>query len=251
MDRIDVDPGILRISEARMAHHRTGGIINALLDNIAGKALDGKAIAYNVPFRYRDSDVMFESTSFGDIASTEIGLHVDHNPTSRVASTKNALKVSSDDEGVFFRLDLPTAKNGHIVARMCEIGSRAATSVGCTIIKERKEVINGKTVRVVEKARLEEISICAQGSAGDNAFAYLVDKNVTPDPTLGKRTATFNAHQQMHKISRKMRDLKQQIAAMNDPAPGRSTARHVTIDTMNHWQTEETERLQALARRRC
>lgn len=250
MDRIDVDPGILGRSEARMARHRTGGIINALLDNVVGKALDGKAIAYNVPFPYKGSIVMFESASFGDITRNEIGLHVDHNSASRVASTRNALRVSSDSEGVFFRLDLPKAKNGHILARMCEIGSRAATSVGCTILKERKEIINGQTVRVVERARLEEISVCAQGSAGDNAFAYVVDKNVTPDPTLGRRTATFNAHQQMHKISRKMRDLRQQIAAMNDGAPARAAARAISNDVLNRLQTEETERLQALARAR-
>jgi hypothetical protein len=42
----------------------------------------------------------------------------------------------------------------------------------------------------------------------DNAFAMLVDTTVTPKPVAGSRSATFNAAQALHRVSRKGTEAK-------------------------------------------
>jgi hypothetical protein len=44
------------------------------------------------------------------------------------------------------------------------------------ITGEHNETIAGHSVRVVTRARLDEISVCNEGCAGDDAFAVLVDE---------------------------------------------------------------------------
>jgi hypothetical protein len=120
-------------------------------------------------------------------------------------------------------------------------------SVGCDILEEHPETIDGHSVRVVTRARLREASICKEGAAGDNAFAMVVDKTFTPKPVAGSRSAAFNAAHALHKVSRKVRKLKTQIAATYDAPP--PVRRSMTVDELNGLQTAETERLVAHSRK--
>jgi hypothetical protein len=77
-----------------------------------------------------------------------------------VGSTDDALSLMIDDEGIQFRLDLANCRLGPALARMVANDNRASTSVGSDIYEEHKEEIDGKTVRVVTRARLKEVTIC-------------------------------------------------------------------------------------------
>ena len=54
------------------------------------------------------------------------------------------------------------------------------------ITGEHNETLAGHSVRVVTRARLNEISVSKEGCAGDDAFAVLVVATVTPKPMAGR-----------------------------------------------------------------
>jgi uncharacterized caspase-like protein len=91
------------------------------------------------------------------------------------------------------------------------------------------------------------VTFCARGAAGDEAFAYLVDKTFTPAPTAGSRSATFNAAQKLHKVSRQVKALKASMAETHERRP-QSAKRTYTLDELNRLATLDTERLQDRAR---
>jgi hypothetical protein len=80
----------------------------------------------------------------------------------------------------------------------------------------------------------------------------LVDTTVTPKPVAGSRSTTFEAGHALHKVSRKIKALKSEVAAMYD-TPRRDAALRkptsVSIHQMNRWQTDETEALVAYSKR--
>lgn len=121
-------------------------------------------------------------------------------------------------------------------------------SVGCDILAERTEQINGEAVRVITRARLSELTLCQAGAAGDNAFAYVVDTAFTPKPVAGLRSTTFKAAQLLHKLSRKVRSLKAQAASTYGEREERRPIRWPTLEESNRAQTELTEALQKQAR---
>ncbi|OSJ22064.1 HK97 family phage prohead protease [Bradyrhizobium japonicum] len=248
---IVIDPADLRSlerSEARAFRVERGGAMNVIFDVVEDQALDGQILKFNEVFTHKGERVALGSGCFGDISNRRVGFWIDHQASFEVASTDDALSVMIDDEGVQFRLDLDQCKDGPMVARMCNSGNRASMSVGCDILAERKEEIDGETVRVITRARLTELTICAEGAAGDNAFAFVVDKTATPRPVAGHRSATFRAAQMLHKLSRKVRSLKAQAISTSGTLP--RPRRSMTLDQLNSFQTAEIERLQAVARGR-
>jgi Caudovirus prohead serine protease len=243
---IDIDMRVLEKGAARAAHIRSGGLRNAMFHDVKDRAIDGQSNRFNVPFPYGNGNIMLKPNCFGDLTNKKVGFRIDHIDSSELADTDGALSLMVDDERIQFRLDLEKCERGFAVARMCEIDSRSAVSIGCDITEEHNETIAGHSVRVVTRARLREISVCKDGCAGDDAFAVLVDTTATPKPVAGSRSATFNAAHALHKVSRKVRKLRAQIAAMYDaPPPVRWS---MTLGESNRLQTLETERLQEYAR---
>jgi len=192
---------------------------------------------------------MLRSGCFGDIKNRRVGFRIDHEDSMEVASTDDALSVMIDDEGIQFRLDLGRCKAGPIIARMCSTDNRASMSVGCDIFDERKEVIDGETVRVVTRARLSELTLCKEGCAGESAFAMVVEKTFTPKPVAGTRSVNFRVGQMLHKVSRGVRKLKAQAAAIYGEREQRPKIRWPTIDESNRMETAEIARLQEHSRR--
>ena len=193
-----------------------------------------------IPFPYKGDWVMLEPGCFGKTSNGRIGFWIDHEAAMEVANTDDALEVVIDDDAGQFRLDLGKCKLGPLIARICQTDNRSAMSVGSDILDERKETIDGQTVRVVTRALIKEITLCKEGAAGENAFAFVVDKSFTPKPAAGSRSATFSAARALHKVSRNMRKLKAQIAeTYNAPPPLR---RSMTVDRLNRMQTAETKR---------
>jgi hypothetical protein len=217
--------------------------MNAIFDVAEDHALDGQALAFDVPFPYKSGHIMMRAGCFGDISKRRIGFRIDHEDSMEVASTDDALEVMIDDSGLQFRLDLSKCRNGFLVARMCAVDNRAAMSHGCDILQEHNEEIAGQSVRVVTRARLNELTLCKQGAAGENAYAMVVDKTLTPKPIAGSRSATMIAGQTLHKVSRAVRTLKAQVrTTYGDGNPGKP--RPMTLNQSNRMQTADTERLQ-------
>jgi hypothetical protein len=83
---------------------------------------------------------------------------------------------------------------------MCNSDNRAAMSHGSDILQEHNEEIAGRSVRVVTRARLKELTLCKERAAGENAFAMVLDKTVTPKPVTGSRSETFQAKRMLHHV---------------------------------------------------
>ncbi|UGX97105.1 HK97 family phage prohead protease [Bradyrhizobium barranii subsp. barranii] len=248
---IVIDPADLRSlerSEERAFRVDRGGAFNAILDLVDGQALDGQAIKFDVTFPYRGDLIMLRAGCFGDASNTRVGLWVDHDGAFEVASTDDAVELVIDDESVQFRLDLGSCKLGPVIARMCQSDNRSSVSVGADILAEHKETIGGERVRVVTRAKLKEISIVKEGAAGENAFAMVVDKTVTPKPVAGSRSMFFNASRTLSKVSRTVRKLKASLATTYGDREQRRPTRWPTLEESNRAQTAETERLQKQAR---
>ena len=189
---IDVDERALERNNASLERFQRGGVMNVIFNDIKDRAIDGQVIKFNVPFPYGNGLVMFKPGSFGDVSNRTVGFHIDHIGSTCVGDTDSALELMVDDDGIQFRLDLKKTERSSVVARMCEVGSRNAMSVGCDILDENDETIAEHTVRVVERARLREITLCKEGCAGDNAFAMLVDTTVTPKPVASMRVVPMS-----------------------------------------------------------
>jgi HK97 family phage prohead protease len=251
---LGIDMRSVERSEAKAYRVQHGGFFNALFDETDDVALDGQACRFNEPFPYKGDLIMLRSGCFGDITDRKVACLLDHEESMQVADTNDALELMIDDDGLQFRLDLAKCQIGPLIARMCKVDNRSAISVGSDILAEHKERIGGESVRVVTRARLKEITICKEGCAGDNAFAMVVSKSYTPKPVAGRRSATFEAGQRLHKLSRKVKALKASIAAMygTSEQPKPTPRRPMTMDQFIrlHSQTDETEKLQALARSR-
>lgn len=235
----------LERSESKAYRVKRGGALNAIFDVVDDQALDGQAVKFDVPFPYKGEWIMLKAGCFGDIAKSRVGFWIDHEEALEAGSTDESLSVVIDDESTRFRLDLAKCKMGPVIARICASDNRASMSVGSDILAEHRETIGGERVRVVTRAKLKEITLCARGAAGDNAFAYLVDKTFTPPPEAGSRSPTFQAAQKLHTISRKVRELKATMATTYE-GPVRAK-RSFTLDELNRFQTAATERLQSRA----
>jgi hypothetical protein len=228
---------------------------SAILPSIKNRALDGQACLFDVAFAYGNDVILLKPNCFGDLTNKRVGFRLDHIDSAELASTDDgALALMGDDKRIQFRVLLEKCKHGSVIARMCEIDSRSAVSIGCDITREHKETIAGHSVRVVTRAVLKEVSVVKEGAAGDNAFAVLVDTTATPKPVAGQRSATLETGQILHRISRKVKALKASIAATygTSEQPKPMPRRPMTMDQFIrlHSQSDETERLQALARSR-
>lgn len=239
------DLNVLARSERFQDRRHRNGPRNAILFNVKNRALEGKVIEYDKAFAKGESIYVLKPGCFDAHRKKRVGFQAHHIASTEVANTNGALEIFYLPDSVNFRLDLEKTQNGAVIGRMCESGSHTAMSIGAVFENAREETIAGHKVTVVHKARLDEISICKEGAAGDQAFAFLVDKRTAPRPLA----SMMNTHQSLHKINRKVRGLKQRINAMADEArhvPVRATS--VSVDVMNLWQSEETERLQEMAR---
>jgi prohead serine protease len=220
---------VLERNHARFDRCRDGGIVNAVFSDVTNRALDGQFNAFNKPFAYKDSIVILKPGWFGNVANNRVRFLIDHLASSEVADTDGALELMIDSDSGRFRLDLEKTAGGCVIARMCEVGNRAAMSVGCDIHEEHDEIIAGYKVRVVTRALLSEISICKDGVAGDDAFATLVDTTVTPKPVAGSRSPQFQLSHDQHKFNRTIRGIKSRIYALLDDRPNSERALRARI----------------------
>jgi HK97 family phage prohead protease len=232
--------------------------MNAIYDQARNRAIDGQSNAFGKAFPYKNSLVLLRAGCFGNVDDYNVRFLIDHIDSTEVADNSDALELMVDADGIQFRLDLEKTQRGNVIARMCEVGSRSAISIGCDIHDEHDETIDGQTVRVVTRAILREISICKAGAAGDEAFGMLIDTTITSKPVAGSRSAMFNVGRDVHKISRKLSAIKSANTAVlglhdrlaligSESAP---IAWSMTADRCNRIVTEQYEEYQLHARAR-
>jgi hypothetical protein len=224
-----------------------GGYRNAIFNSVKDRALDGQIVKFDTPFWYKNGLIMIEPDAFGDVEDYPVSFCIDHELETAVASTDDGLTLIVDDDGVQFRLDLEQAKR---------VGDREAMSLGCDILEECTKNIAGHDVRVVSRARLREVSVCRNGAAGDNAFAFLVDTTVTPKPVAGSRSKKFRDYNAMYKVSRKVREVKATNTALlalqerlallgSESAPWT-----MTLDQSNRLETDRNDAMRSDRRAR-
>jgi hypothetical protein len=256
-DLINIDAQYMRVMQRghdRVERSQSGGFRNAIYNNVKNRALDGQALKFNVPIPYNDTLIMFEPDAFGDIDQHTVAFCIDHLSSSEVATTNNGLLLIVDEDAIQFRLDLEQAKNGYVIAHMCEIGNREATSIGFEILDERTRTIAGHSVRVISRARLVEVSLCKNGAAGVDAFAYLVDTTATPRPVAGVRSKKFQAYNAMYKVSSKLRQMKATNTAVLalqeriESLDAEPIVWSMTVHESNAIATNDYERLRAQRR---
>lgn len=243
MDKILLDDADVRAFERNQVRasrlNRSGVIWAALPDELSQQALDLEALRFNQAFAVRGEWFSFEPGCFGKVAA--VNLQLDHDENHIVATTKDALTVIADDEAVRCRVDLRKTKNAAMLAHMVQQDDRSSVSIGCDILEAHDEQIDGRKVRVVEKARLREVSLVRNGAV-PSAFAGVVDKRFTPAPAAGKQSTTMSLYARLHALKPAIEDLKTEAAS---PQPAK---RAYTLDDCNRWTTEHYEALAKKAR---
>jgi hypothetical protein len=259
---MNIDAADWRVLERNRSRVERGGnsgnVVNAIFGGVTNRALDGQFNAFNRPFIYKDRIVILKPDCLGNVADHNVRFLTDHEPSTEAADTDSgALELMIDSESGRFRLDLEKTARGCIIARMCEIGNRAAMSVGIDITEEHDEVISGYTVRVITGAILREISLVKDGVAGDDAWATLVDTTTTPKPVAGSRSPQFQLSHEHHKVNRTIRGIKSRIYALLDDSPNSERALRARIADLSappsfsfESDVDRIEALQAQARRR-
>ena len=136
------------------------------------RRLVGYAARYGVvadigPFRERIAPGAFaESLSkIGGEGGDIVGL-VDHDPTRVLGRTRSkTLRLDDDDKGLAFEIAVPDTSAGRDALALAERGDLGGASIGFFVERESRAQDDKGEIRVVEKARLLEISIVSSWPA--------------------------------------------------------------------------------------
>lgn len=221
---------------------RSGSLWNAYFDEDVDPRVDVVALRYRSCFKYQGDWYAFLPGCFDDSLEDGVGLWIDHQEATCQATTKSGLNIVSDDDSLRLSIDLDKVRQPTVVSGILRSESRSAASIGCTILASEDHIIDGLDVRIVSRARLNEVSLVRQGSH-QHAFATLVDNNSTPPPRTNEMSATLQGAAALHKIKLAITTMKQSLQ-YGEKTP---TANY-TLSQLNHFQTEQTEQLQKLAR---
>lgn len=134
----------------------------------------GYALLYNQIIEHDGRYLMIRPTAFKDLmgGKTKYFQH-SHDPSTRVASTKDYLTLHTDQYGLAFKLYLPLTILGMTTRNALRDNVKQAMSAHISTTKYEKHVIDGVEVHLVLEADLHEISLCEAGANSD-AFAVLV-----------------------------------------------------------------------------
>lgn len=171
--------------------------------SIEDVALHGYALLYNEPLVYENEIWYFEPGCFRDslMGSAPIYYQLDHDKSTRIASTRDdALKFADDEVGLAFTLDLEDSPKGAALKREVDSGRRAAVSVGIRNEESHIKMYGKHAVRVITKAELLEVSMCG---AGKCANAFVATASIGSEPlAAGNKGPMFTINFAAHKLKR-------------------------------------------------
>jgi HK97 family phage prohead protease len=166
-------------------------------------ALHGWAILYNEPLDYEGAIWYFVPGCFSDSlnGSTPIYYQLDHDESTRIASTRDgALKFTDDEVGLAFTLDLEDSPKGAALKREVDSGRRAAVSVGVRNEESHIKMYGKHAVRVITKAELLEVSMVGAGKCTN---AFVATASVGSEPlAAGKKSPMFRINFAAHQLKR-------------------------------------------------
>ena len=220
--------------------------------------VEGLAILTNKPIETKDGEILIIESGafdqhFASGAKTEIWLS--HDESKVICSTASGAEFEVTAQGLAFRFPLDNRRYSDSVRRMVKDGKQASVSVGITHKKSRRETVAGRSVIFVECAELREVSLVAEGAC-QQAFARLVDANHAPSLKASIDSVPFKIDAAIHNIKRQAAKnqarfdaLAKRLDALEATAP-QTKRKWPSWAESNHMQSEETERLQQLARSR-
>ena len=130
---------------------------------LVGYAARYGAVADIGPFRERLSPCAFAESigEGGDILAL-----LDHDPSRVLGRTRSkTLTLADDEKGLAFEIAVPDTSAGRDALALAERGDLGGASIGFIVEKESRARDDAGEIRVVEKARLLEISIVSSWPA--------------------------------------------------------------------------------------
>jgi HK97 family phage prohead protease len=172
-------------------------------------ALHGYAMLYDEPLAYENEIWYFVPGCFRAslMGSAPIYYQLDHDNSTRVASTRDgALKFADNEVGLAFTLDLEDSPKGAALKREVDSGRRAAVSVGVRNEESHIKMYGNHAVRVITKAELLEVSMVG---AGRCANAFVATATIGSEPlSAGDKGPMFKINFAAHQLKR----IKQRAA---------------------------------------
>jgi HK97 family phage prohead protease len=205
-------------------------------------ALHGYAILYNEPLDYEGAIWYFEPGCFRDslMGSAPIYFQLDHNDSTRIASTRDgALKFADDEVGLAFTLELEDSPKGAALKREIDSGRRAAVSVGIRNEESHIKMFGKHAVRAITKCQLFEVSAVG---AGKCANAFVATASVSSEPlAAGKKSPmfiiNFAAHQ-LKRIEQRAAERSNEIESLKarlDRLVGKQPTRNDPQSDLDSW----------------
>jgi phage head maturation protease len=139
--------------------------------------IQGFAIRWNSLIRVNDDEYAWFGQNSIRMDGNVKRLHFDHDESRTIATTKDGLILVADEDGLamrFYPRD-SVAIHREAVESVRENG-RTALSVGVTMHSKQFETFNGKPVRIVRDATLNEISLVMEGACKE-AYCTLIRKD--------------------------------------------------------------------------
>lgn len=215
------------------------------VDDKPSLILRGLAASVNRPFPYANGIYVFCSGCFDEHADAEIGLRIDHNPSSQFASVRFGECFRNMEAGLVLQYAIPPTRKAHDAVASIDADGRIAMSVGLADVVSETRRVAGFDVEFVTKAKLEEVSICRQGAVRQ-AFCNVVDaKHAMPidefcvSAEFGRLAAFHNVQEHLARLLSDLGNLKADHVSDNE----RPAKRACTLADSNRWQQERHEEL--------
>ncbi|RZJ19116.1 MAG: HK97 family phage prohead protease [Brevundimonas sp.] len=138
-----------------------------------GARVGGLGITYNSATEIGDSfkEVFAPGAFSGSIASDVLAFFGHDRNRVLGRTTAGTLRLSEDERGVSYEIDLPDTSDGRDLAVSVGRGDIRGTSFGFRAIKETWDDTTEPPTRTIHKAELREISPTAQPAYGDTTIA--------------------------------------------------------------------------------
>jgi HK97 family phage prohead protease len=136
-------------------------------------AIRGAAVVYGEMFEHEGELCAFVPGCFsaGLRSGKPVEFRADH---AEPLTFAGALRFDDNVEGLMFEFEPEQDERGAIVLSLCASGGRTDVSVGARHLEVTTRNIRGHDVRLITKADIAEISLCATGRV-PNSHARVVD----------------------------------------------------------------------------
>lgn len=149
-----------------------------------GRKLNGYAAVFDQETRIAGFTEVIRRGAFGGLAEQDVLALMDHDQTRVLARTKSGtLRLSEDDKGLRFEIDLPDTTAGRDALTLAERGDLGGMSFGFLVPKDGERWTGQR--RELVKVDLREISVVSAWPAYPGTEVQA--RNATPRLNLARR----------------------------------------------------------------